>query len=489
MRSMKGDGASGILPFLLATAASLVVAFGLVTLQPSVDAILIIAIAIICVWPLFARAAARRFDIFEPIVVVNLALLVMYVARPAAMLVQGSHHYFKGYDITAHMRDAIVISLVGTLALQLGYAAPWARRTVGRLPAAFAAWDVGVTVALSVALAGIAFLLFAVFLIQSGGLSFVFELVKGRSSSYDTLYRNSSAYFYSAPALFWPASLLLVAVGLAARRRDLIIFSIALTAALGVFAGGQGSRITLLPLLLSPIVYFYLEKDRRPGPVLLLIAGYLIFTVGIAYFREARTATARIDRTYELKKSITSPGYEYEQLVLKGTDNDMFESLAAETIVVPSKIGASPFDFLTRVLAKPVPRILWPGKPLSTEEQLIRALYPHERERASSSAGAIGSFYQAGLLPGVVLGMMLVGYLFRLGWEYWRRQPFAIASKLILVASLMFVPITLRGGIGDTIARALFGIAPLLIGALICQRRTTMARPTWELGGHVAPRG
>lgn len=465
---------------LAAPAASVLAAVLLAGSQPSIDGALVAAIGLVCVAPLGVRVINGRFDILEPIVVANLALLVMYVARPAAMLATGSQYLFKGYDITPHFREALVIALTGSIALQIGYAGPWAKRTVERLPSAFGRWDVGATVVFSLGLAAMAFLLFAVFLFQSGSLSFLFQLLKGRSSTYDVLYRNSSAYFYGAPALLWPASLLLIAVGLAARRRDLIIFSIVLAVALGVFAGGQGSRITLLPLVVSPIAYFYLERGRRPGPLLVLIAGYLILTVGISYFREARTATARIDRTYELKQSITNPDYELRQLIIKGVDNDMFESLAAETIVVPSQIGASPFDFLARVLAKPMPHILWPGKPLSPEEQLIRALFPQERERASSSSGAIGSFYQAGLLPGVALGMMLVGYVLRLGWEYWRREPSAIPSKLILVAVLMFVPITLRGGVGDTIARVFFGIIPILLAVRFCRNRAGVAYPSLQ---------
>ncbi len=475
--------------FLGAPAASVLTAAALVALQPSVDAALVATIGLVCVVPLAARVVGGRFDIFEPIVAVNLALLVMYVARPAAMLATSSQHAFKGYDITPHFRETIVIALAGAIAVQIGYMAPWARRTAEHLPSGLGSWDIGVTLVFSLALAAIAFLLFAVFLLQSGGLSFIFQLLKGRSLTYDVLYRNSSAYFYGAPVLLWPASLLLFAIGLAARRRDLIGIALILTVALGVFSGAQGSRITLLPLVLSLAVYFYLERDRRPSAIALAVAGYLVFTVGIAYFREARTATARIDRTYELKKSIADPKYEYQQLILKGVDNDMFESLAAETAVVPSKIGASPPDFLYRTLAKPIPRILWPGKPLSAEEQLTRTLYPSERQRNSSSSGVVGSFFQAGLVPGVMLGMLLVGYAFRVPWEYWRRYPRATTSKLMLVVSLMFVPITLRGGLGETLAAALFGIVPLVVAARICRRRLAGPRLGLELDPSAVARG
>src|SRR5437588_4968723 len=123
-------------------------------------------------------------------------------------------------------------------------------------------------------------------------------------------------------------------------------------------------------------------------------------------------------------------------------------------------MGGSPLDFLYRTLAKPIPRIVWPGKPLSAEEQLSTTLYPWEHQRNSSTSGVIGSFFQAGLLAGVGLGMLLIGYAFRIPWEYWRRYPSADTSRLVLAASLMFIPITLRGGLGETLAWALFGLVP-----------------------------
>jgi hypothetical protein len=81
-----------------------------------------------------------------------------------------------------------------------------------------------------------------------------------------------------------------------------------------------------------------------------------------------------------------------------------------------------------------------------------------------------------------VLGMMLIGYAFSLGWEFWQRHPSATTSKLALVASLMFVPIALRGGLGDTFARALFGIIPLFLAARVCRRRREVTGPLPQLG-------
>ena len=447
----------------------------LVALQPSIEMALIGSTALICLVPLVSRLIGRTLDIFEPIVVANIALMVMYVGRPSALVAAKTPEVFKGYDISGHIGEALIIALIGSASLQAGYVLPWARRTAARLPAAGGRWDLPMTVTFSICLVILACCLFGIFLMQSGGSAVLSGMVKGRSLAQDAYFRNSSAYLYSAPALLWPASLLLFAVGLAERRRGLVALALVLMIPLGILAGGQGSRITLIPLLLSPAVYYYLARQRRPRPLTVAIVAYLVFTVGIAYFRETRTASVEVNRVQELKRAITHPGFEYSQLVLHGTDNDMFESLAAETIVVPSQLKASPIEFVYRTAAKPIPARLWAAKPIAPEESLTRTLYPEETERASSSAGVVGSFYLFALLPGVIGGMALVGYAFRIPWEYWRRSPDAITSQLVLTASLMFIPILLRGGVGDTIARALFGFGPLVLAARICRRRAGVA--------------
>jgi hypothetical protein len=124
---------------------------------------------------------------------------------------------------------------------------------------------------------------------------------------------------------------------------------------------------------------------------------------------------------------------------------------------------------------------------LAPEEEITHALYPNEQVRASSSAGVIGSWFLAGELPGVLLGMLLVGWVFRLPWEYWRRFPADSGSQLFLAASLMFIPILLRGGVGDTLARALFGIVPLFLAVHLCRKPLRTTASTEAVEGATRP--
>jgi hypothetical protein len=400
----------------------------------------------------------------------------MFVFRPGALLAEGPIHVYKGYVISGQIRWALVLVLAGVVALQIGYALPWAAHAARRLPAPPDRWDVDMTVLFALGLAALGLGLFGIFLLQAGGLHVLVVLMAGRSSAQLPFFEHSSAYFWGGPQLLWPASLLLFAMGITTRRRGFAATSFLLMLPLALFAGGQGSRIVLLPLLMTPAVYYLLARDKRPRLPVMLIAGYLFFTLGIAYFRETRTADAHVSKVAQLGRSLTDPGHEYRQLVFGGVDNDMFESLAAETVVVPSRLPISPLDFVYRTVAKPIPSMIWKGKPQPPEQKLTHFMYPRETTRASSSAGLVGNFFQFGGLAGVIGGMLAVGWLFRLPWEYLRRFRHSSTAQLMLAACMMFIPILLRGAIGETLANALFGLGPLFVAARMCQQRAGVAR-------------
>ena len=213
----------------------------LVATHPGVKAAIVVGVAITCIVPIAVRLLQHRLDIFEPLVVANLALIVMYVGRPSAILASHSPAAFKGYDISSHIGHALVIAAVGSAALQVGYALPWAGRTARRLSAPRGRWNVQMTVIFAASLAVAACLLFSLFLYQAGGLSILAGMLKGRSLNQDSYFRGSSAYLYSAPSLLWPASLLLFAMGVTERRRRFVVAGLFMMVPLGLFAGGQGS--------------------------------------------------------------------------------------------------------------------------------------------------------------------------------------------------------------------------------------------------------
>jgi hypothetical protein len=462
---------------LAAAGTSIALGFLLALYVRRVETFLLLAIAGVLLVPIAIRVSQRRFDLFEPLVAAAVAFGVMYVARPAALLLDDRPKTFKGYEITGQIGESLLIVLLATAAFQVGYALPVARRLAARLRPAPGQWAVDVTVVYCLGMVLLAATLFSLFLRQSGGISLLRHFLEGRSGAHESLFRNSSAYLYGSPALIWPASLLLFAAGLAAGRRMLVVLAFIAMIPLAIFAGGLGSRVTIIPLVLAPAVYWYLSRQRRPRPLTVALVGYLVLTIGIAYFRDTRTATVEVNRVAELKHAVTDPTYELSQLVEHGSDNDMFESLATETLVVPEKLQPNPIDYTVRILAKPIPSVFWASKPVSADELLNDTLFPSETVRASSSTGIVGSFYLAGALLGVVIGMLLFGILLRVPWEYLRLYPASSTPQLFLCATLMFIPILLRGSLSDTMAHLFFTVAPFWIGVRVCRRPYAVSGP------------
>jgi hypothetical protein len=97
----------------------------------SLGATLIVLIGLVLVVPLGARSARRALDLFEPLVVINVALLVMYVLRPAALLLKEAPYVFKGFDIS----DMFIGTLAIVVSLTVGSGA-FASSVLERLPLA-----------------------------------------------------------------------------------------------------------------------------------------------------------------------------------------------------------------------------------------------------------------------------------------------------------------------------------------------------------------
>jgi hypothetical protein len=445
--------------------------------HPSVNAALVCAIGLVCTAPLLARMVRPRLDIFEPLVIASITLFVMFALHPAVLISRLDLPY-KGYDIGPEIRGTLVTVLTAVAAFQLGYALPFGRNIAMRLTAPGVQWRLGAAVTYANSLALLGAVLFGAFIAKSGGTGFLLQLMKGRTGQDDSYFRASTAYFYGAPQLFVPASLLMLAAGVATQRKRLVVLAFVTILPLAVFAGSRGERSVLAPLLLAPVVYWYLAHNRRPRALALVIATYLTLTVGLAFFRDSRVVMPTQNRPAELVHSLRNPAYEIHALVVDGVDVDMFESIAVERMLVErGMLHPSPIGFAERILAKPVPSVLWKHKPKEPDEYVNKKAFPGETVRASNSTGPIGTFYYGGGLPGVILGMTIVGVLLRIPWEYWQLHRDTDLGRIGLTIAIAFTPVLLRAGVADAVARSLFIIVPILVAPRFFRRGVRSYRP------------
>lgn len=435
---------------LIALAISVAAAVAVSLVDPR--AILVSALAGLLTAPLLVRAFRHRLDVFEPITWANAALFVMFVVRPVAHWAYGSYA-FRGYDIEQSLNAALVVAAAGVASIQFGYAIPAGRGIAAGLPAAPAELHLSST-ATAYAL-GITALGIVGFIVFPPDLGLA-----------------ASAYLYNLPILVIPGALLLLAIGLVVRSPTSIVLGLlAIIGAFLVFAP-SGQRLWLLLLLAPALVYaIYLRRGTRPGPVLVLVVLLTAFPV-LAAARDLTSRETLGDLVESSARAFLAAPETVREFVL-GPDTEMLDGLALEVQAVPRDLPYHPGHTLASLIAHPIPRALWSEKPRQAEDLLNEWFFGSVGYQVGNAGVAYsifgGLFFDSGL-PGVVLGGLACGVLLRVSWEWYRGDADSLIANLQLAATLPFAVILMRGNIQDTLSRALFVIAPILLVGLVSQR-------------------
>lgn len=418
-------------------------------------------IALTLLAPIGLRAIKSQLDAFEPIVLGNLALGVMFVGRPLHDLFTGDTVHL-GSDISQSFNEALIVAFVGIVFFQLGYYSMFSRVLARSLPkppsynlkgAALTGW-------FYIIFGGV---LFTIFLKKFGGLSLMFTLLEGRQQWNNELFLSSTGYLYNSILMWGASSLMFFAIALITKRRLYWCLFLLPTLLLLLYYGARGSRSQLLPIVFAIPVFWYLWKDRRPLLRTILMAGVIVVCL-LGWLRDVRTADQNRDFLARLVKAVLAPGNE-ALAILGGADAEMFDALANALLVVPEKLSFQHGAILTDVLVRAVPRPLWPNKPLESNDALVATLWSahYAKSRASPAFSIIGTFYiDSGHLT-VALGMFLCGMLLSMLWQWlmlYRRQ---IVAQMIYAMALPFVIILLRGTIPDTLSRMLFLVVPFVL--------------------------
>lgn len=447
----------------------------LALLGPSTGWVLTAALALVLLGPLAARVAAGRFDPFEPITLFVLAYGTMFVVRPIAMLVSGRLGFERSYgsiDVSATFDEMLVIALVGGAAFVVGYGLGLARVIAQRLaPPPGARLDPRFVALAAVAVGALGVASTVALIVSSGGSVTLDLLLAGRSTALDEAVRGSSKYLWYGAYLLVPACLSLLAAGRAARDKVLVALGLLMLGLVLVRAIPLGSRMMLLPLVVGAIVYAYVSRGRRPGAVALggallvaLLASTALLSVRNAETREsAGLFAAAVD-------TVTDPGRALDPLTA-GDDAAMAPLLAAAMQVVPERVphthgGAIVGDLITR----PIPRQIWPAKPLPPRERITALLWPGNRSVNPEYSVLLYPYVDFGLV-GVMLALGIFGIGARLIYEYFRVHRDSLGGSLLFAVTLPFLVVAVRDSPVDTFVRAAFVIGPTWFILRFAERR------------------
>lgn len=425
---------------------------------------LVVGCATVLALPLAWRAWSRRFDPFEPLVLFVLAWGAMFVARPASMLVEGKR-LFWGLDVFPTLPRALVLALLGAVAFVAAYELGGAGAVARRLPDPRPV-DPGIAAAAAILMTGVALAALALFLPLSRGLDALRILLGGRSHEFGELLVSSSAYVAYASLLFGPAAVVLTGLALRYRRPWLVLAAAASLTLILVRVLPAGGRIVLLPVIGAVFVLLYVVRETRPRMLVLtaLAVAALIVSFLTLHLRDPTdelTLRTAVEELRDRPHAVLDP-------VLYGADAEMVLALSSALTVIPDELsyrygGAT----IGNLLARPVPREIWPGKPLPPSAAVVAEVWPQHYPALNVAFSPLLSFYWDFGLVGVAVGMALFGLCCRTFYEWFLLHRTAFAAQVLFAAGLWLVVIGARNDPVDTLVLAGFTFAPVLAAVAV----------------------
>lgn len=458
---------------LLASVAAIAVGSAIGFLEPTVDACLIASIAIVVVAPLILRASRGEFDVFEPYFFFALAYTAMFVIRPTAMAIKGDYVYAQSLtSVEPYFTAMLGMALLGAVAFVGGYHSDLGRRVAAFVPTPPANFrmDIAVRSVILTGLLGVA--LYTLYLASLGGLGQIALILAGRSPELRAATDGVAKYFFYGPLMLIPAAVIAIGLGVEQRSRLWIAGGVAAVGVILLLALPQGSRGTLMPLVLPLVVVPFLRRQRRPSltfAVAAIVCG-LAFSFVVLQGRNA-DAEGRENLGTTATSVLTKP-WSIFQPITEGPDAEMAHALAAAMSVAPSQIprqyGLSTFGDL---LFRPVPRAVWPEKPRTPRQQVITELAPGRFAAGQANpemSALLTPYLDFGVLGGLILAFY--GVVARALFVWFKRSNASIAGQLLLALCLPFTVLGLRDSLTDTTMRLVFVVGPAILAFAVATR-------------------
>lgn len=436
--------------------------------EPTPLAIVLMAIMGVLAVPIAWRVTTRRFDVFEPVLLFVLAWGVMFVVRPWADLTT-NHAELTISGRTIDSRDTylemLLLGLLGAAGFVWAYMSGAGGRLADRLPSPPWRFDPSIAArnAMVVGLVGLG--LFSLYLVSAGGISALLLSFSGRSETLFSSFGESNKYYLFGVYMLVPATLTLLALGAGAGRSRYTLLGVAAGTVLVVTQAPIGSRGLLFPLIASGGIYYYLTKKTRPSAVAVISALLLALTVSafLGSYRDKETrenvggAAGTVSTLLSNPSGIIDP-------ILFSQDTAEAPALAAALALVPEEIGHTYGGTIVGdLLFRPIPRALWPRKPVAPREQVVERLFGrlYYARAANPEFSVLLYPYLDFGWPGVAGFLALFGVVARALYEYTRRYVDSVAVRLLFALALPMLALGVRDSPVDNFARLAFLVAPV----------------------------
>ena len=391
------------------------------------DSISLVIMTTVAMTILIVSFTTNRIDKFSPLVMFALAFIVQY-SIPGFMLVTSGNSAIRSgvpfYEFGRSM-TVVVIAFFGGLAGYFGYrqSGTWRGLTkpkyyldVIHMAPKRTAFFVTLTILVT-------FLGLFVAWIVVGGVSISQLNALADDSGYGAAARSATTnlVFLLKSLRSWPLLFFLTAAFIPNSRWRvpigvlwLLIFLISL---------GTGSRTAPILFLGIQVIYFYLRTHRRPTA--LALAAGLVFVM----LTSGTLVLLRSPNVQEMSLEFVINDAQREIL-----DRGPTYGLMNITYVFPDHHTYLGMRIFRDIIVMPIPRALWPGKPiLISQNAIVEPLLPIPD---AHSAGLIGVYYAHFGYFGAFFSFFFLGYISAMIFSLYESRPDDNITQILLAGLL-----------------------------------------------------
>ncbi len=401
------------------------------------------ALFLACFLPLWLAWSTGRLDYFEIVHVVGLLTFLQFGA--GSLWVVHNPQYAYDYHLIPYILPAASYALIGWICFLIGYYGLWTK-----FPAASPSHVTrprGGLLLVATGGAGLLGYLTWAEVIRADALD-----IRSALTGVTSVLGQLSPLFMFAWALGW----LLVWSRTANRAQKAALFCVLVPGALLIVRSYLSDKSVAMSLVLAPLVAAWYTRRRLPKMAIIALLLAMIFVVFPLFNTYRLTSVTdspeqRLDATMLVIKRWDSSKY------LEASVGDFFTRMALvnSLAVVVRDVGrwVEPFPTERLVMAPLivlVPRFIWPDKPrleLGREFGYVFRVTGSYDDETSIAPSVPGEFYWYLGLPGIMIGMFLIGALYRLIYrrliEESGGSPVRVATYVMLWGPL----VTLEGGV------------------------------------------
>lgn len=399
-----------------------------VAILPISSNVRIVAIMLLGLLPI-AISYLRSGDIFSPPGFFGLSYLLGWIGPVIdySQFDAQDQSLLLGNEVS-YLLLPLVVTTVGVASLLTGYHSKRGDQIASRIISPSEEWDstralIVVTITFILGLIS-----FAVFVKSTGGIPTSLSDLSAKRRP-PTEYIRWGAQFLSISVLVYFTDILEMGKTLVSRYGLRLAILLFVAVLFPFYSSQRGAFFSLFILIL--VIYHYLRRALTIGIIGSIIPVFALFSGLMLSLRKLSWQGGRLQ--------ISGMG-EFHSVF------KMFDANAAGITILAHIVHSVPESFNPRFgstfikwILYPIPRSFWPGKPRNLGQVLGEVIYNQGVGVVGGGTppSVLGELYLNFLLPGVIIGMYVLGILVRAGYTYTAPQTSNNASGILLYGTVV----------------------------------------------------